>query len=240
MEKRILLLIAIVVFSAGCLVNLETGTTSPGFSINVTYGPLKAPINVTALTVNISANFIGYRHVTVNYSYPVVLIKAGPDVLNVSAFKLSKDAYLLPYYTFNDTNGMTSVTLWLKNGSITFANIKVSGKPRKLIEMSVNYEVEENGTHYIVRPLGWSEDTLELWKEVFNVTIKFDEPIQIANAPRVEFKNGTYVLPSACRVKNNNVLIIYRYSVGSIHIVGPSGDGFVGKVYFPCKETPVG
>ncbi|WP_297438344.1 hypothetical protein [Thermococcus sp.] len=237
LKKVAPLVLVLVVFSAGCLIHVERETTAPGFSLNVTYAPFKAPVNVTALTVNISANFIGYRHIVVNYSYPVILIKAGPGVRNVSAFRLSKDVYLVPYYTFNNTEGMTSVTLQLENGSMTFANIKVFGTPAKVVDITVNYEVEKNGTHHIVRPLGWSVNTLRLWNETFNATVELGEPIQIANAPRVEFKNGTYVLPTVCKSTDGGLTVIYRYSVASVYIVGPAGDGFVGKVYFPCEET---
>ena len=139
----------------------------------------------------------------------MILIKAGPSVANVSAFRLSKDVYLVPYYTFNDTNGMASVTLWLRNGSIKFANIKVSGTPTKVVDMAVTYEVEKNVTHYIVRPLSWPVNKLKLWNETFNVTVKLGEPIQIANAPKVEFKNGTYVLPLVCKSTNGGVTVIY-------------------------------
>jgi len=228
------LVLVLVVFSSGCLVQTGGKTASSSFALTVTYTPFKVPLNVTVVAINVSASFIGYKHFVINNVYPVVLIKAGPDVKNISAFRLSKDVYMLPSYLFNNSLGAYSATVWLKNGSVAIANIRFSGIPAKVIAMVVNYDVEKNGTHYIVSPLAWSVDKVTLWNETFNVTVELPEPIQIANAPTVEFKND--ILPEVCKTTEGDVTVIYRYSIGEIHIVGPTGDAFVGKVYFPCEK----
>ncbi|WP_297468642.1 hypothetical protein [Thermococcus sp.] len=243
MAKKIMVLVLILaVFSAGCLVQVgRNPSASQSFSLNVTEVPFKVPINVTAVTVNVTANFIGYRHIVVHYSYPVIFIKAGEPVYNLSTFRLSNDvymvpAYMIPVYEYNESREPLSLTAFLSNGSIVLLNIRVSGVPNKTVDMTVNYEVNKNGTHYIVRPLLVSVKRITLWNETFNVTMKFHEPIQIANAPQVEFINGTYILPGICKSKSGNMVIVYRYSIGDVYIVGPTGEGFVGKVYFPCER----
>jgi len=235
MKKVAPMVLVWVVFSAACIA--QTGGTQPsGFALNVTYAPFKVPLNVTVVAINVSANFIGYKSLVINDVYPAILIKAGPNVKNVSAFRLSKDVYILPHYLFNNSLNMYSATVWLKNGSVAIVTIKFSGIPKKVVDVVVNYDVEKNGTHYIVRPIGWSLKRITLWNETFNVTVELPEPIQIANAPTVEFKNDTYVLPEVCKKKSGDVTVIYRYSIGEIHIVGPIGEGFVGKIYFPCEK----
>ncbi|AHL22059.1 hypothetical protein [Thermococcus nautili] len=231
------LLLVLVVFSAGCLVQTGSETTSPGFVLNVTYVPFKVPLNVTAVAINVSANFIGYKSLVINDVYPAILIKAGPNVKNISAFRLSKDVYLVvPSLDEDSSEKFYSLTVWLKNGSVAIANIKFSGTPAKVVDMVVNYEVEKNGTHYVVRPMSWSIGEATLWNETFNVTVELPEPIQIANAPSVEYKNGTYVLPEVCKTASGGVTVIYRYSIGDVYVVGPIGEGFVGKIYFPCEK----
>ncbi|GAB6135548.1 hypothetical protein [Thermococcus prieurii] len=236
MRKIAPLFLVLVVFSVGCLVQTGGKTASSSFTLNVTYTPFKVPLNVTVVAINVSANFIGYKSLVINDVYPAVLIKAGPNVKNVSAFRISKDVYMLPLYLFNNSLRTYSATVWLNNGSIAIANIKFSGTPTKVVDIVVNYDVEKNGTHYVVRPIGWSLKRITLWNETFNVTVELPEPIQIVNAPTVEFKNGTYILPEVCKTTSGGVTVIYRYSIGEIHIVGPMGDAFVGKIYFPCEK----
>ena len=243
MVKKIAsLVLLLAVFSAGCLGQAgRNSSTSQSFSLNVTEVPFKVPINITAVTVNVTADFIGYRHLIVHYSYPVIFIKVGETVYNVSTFRLSNDVYMvptymIPAYEYNESHEPLSLTAFLNNGSIVLLNIRVSGVPNRTVDMTVNYEVEKNGTNYIVRPLSWSVKKIALWNEMFNVTVKLREPMQIANAPQVEFINGTYVLPNVCKSKSGDMAIVYRYSIGDVYIVGPTGDGFVGKVYFPCER----
>jgi len=241
-KKIVTFVLLLTVFSAGCLV--QSGSTpqaSQKFSINVVEVPFKVPLNITAVTVNLSVNFIGYRHLSVHYSYPVMFIRAGESVYNVSAFRLSNDVYMvppywIPAYEYNESREPVLLTAFLNNGSIVSLNIKVSGVPHKTVDMTVNYEVEKNGTHYVVRPLGWSVNTLRLWNETFNITMELHEPLQIANAPKVEFVNGTYILPDVCKYKSGSTVVVYKYSIGDVYIVGPAGRGFVGKVYFPCEK----
>ncbi len=235
--KIVPLLLVLVVFSAGCIVQTGSETTSPGFVLNVTYVPFKVPLNVTVIEINVSTNFIGYKSLVINDVYPAILVKAGSDVSNVSAFRLSKDVYLVvPALDEDSSEKFYSLTVWLKNGSVAIANIKFSGTPTRVIDIVVNYDVEKNGTHYVVRPIGWSLKRITLWNETFNVTVELPEPIQVANAPSVKFKNDTYVLPEVCKTTSGGVTVIYRYSIGEIHVIGPMGDAFVGKVYFPCEE----
>ncbi|ASA77366.1 hypothetical protein [Thermococcus sp. 5-4] len=236
-RKIVVLALIIVVFSAGCLGQAGTKNTSQEFSLKVTSVPFRVPINVTAITVNVSADFIGYRHLVIDYSYLVVFVKTDSAVFNVSAFRLSNDVYMVPYYQFKDSHGLpASITVWMKNGSTAFVNINVSGTPKRVVNMVVNYEVDKNGTYYVVRPLGWSVKRLNLWNETFNVTVELNEPIQMVNAPPVKLINNTYILPSACKVTNGSTTAVYKYSVGDVYIVGSVGEGFVGKIYFPCEK----
>ncbi len=241
-KKIVALVLLLMVFSAGCLMQMDSRpSSSQGFSLNVTEVPFKVPINVTAVTVNITANFVGYRHLTVHYSYPVIFIRAGAPVYNVSTFRLSRDVYmvptyLIPTYEYKESREPTSITAFLNNGSIVLLNIGVSGVPNNTVEMSIDYEVERNGTHYIVRPIGWSVKKIALWNETFNIILELHEPLKIANAPQVEFVNGTYILPNVCKSKSGNTVVVYGYSIGDVYIVGPAGKGFVGKVYFPCER----
>ncbi len=232
-RKIVPLLLLFVVLSAGCLGHEETKTN---FSIKINAVPFNPGINVTAVMFHVHAKFIGYKHVTVNYSYPAILIKTSPDVLNLSAFKLSDDVYMLPYYSFKNPENLASILVRMKNGSTTSVDIRVEGTPKKSIEMTINYEVKKNGMHYLVRPIGWSVKKLTVWNETFNVTLVIQRPIQIANAPTVELKNDTYLLPELCKTKSGSVTAIYKYSVGDVYVIGPAGEGFVGKVYFPCEK----
>ncbi|ASJ01512.1 hypothetical protein [Thermococcus gorgonarius] len=241
-RKIVALVLILTVFSAGCLVQIGSKpSASRGFSVNVTAAPFNVPVNITAVMVNVSVNFVGYRHLTVHYSYPVIFIKVGGSVYNVSTFRLSNDVYMVPSYSIpayehNESGVPLSLTAFLNNGSIVLVDIEVSGVPNETVDMVVNYEVEKNGTHYVVRPLGWSLEKITLWGEVFNLAMELHEPIQIANAPAVRFVNGTYIVPSVCKVKNGNTVVSYKYSIGDVYIVGPAGRGFVGKVYFPCEK----
>jgi len=237
MKKIAPLVLVLVVFSAGCLVQTGGETTSSSFTLNVTYTSFKVPINVTVVAINVSTNFIGYKHLVINDVYPAILIKAGPDVSNVSAFRLSKDVYLAVPSLYEDySERFYSLTVWLRNGSVAIANVKFSGTPTKVVDMIINYDVDKNGTHYVVRPIGWSLKRITLWNETFNVTVELPEPIQIANAPSVEYRNGTYILPGVCKTTSGDVTVIYKYSIGDVYVVGPSGEGFVGKIYFPCEK----
>ena len=236
-KKIVVLALIITVFSAGCLAQVGTKNASQGFSLRVSSVPFRVPISVTAIMVNVSAGFIGYRHLVSNYQYFVVFVKTDSAVFNVSAFKLSDDVYVVPYYQFKDSHGLpASITVWMKNGSTAVVNINVSGIPKRIVNMVVNYEVDKNGTHYVVRPIGWSVKRLSLWNETFNVTVELNEPIQILNAPPAKLFNNTYILPSSCRVTNGGITVVYKYSIGNVYIVGSLGEGFVGKIYFPCEK----
>ncbi|WP_457743023.1 hypothetical protein [Thermococcus sp.] len=234
MRRPIALVLILAVLSAGCISH-STKTTST-FSMNVTYIPHRISVNVTVTAINVTANFIGYKHLTINNTYVAVFLKAGPEIANISASRLSRDIYMLSPYLFNDPVKWYSTGVWLKNGSVASVDIRFKGIPKPVVRIVVNYEVKKNGTHFIVRPLGWSSERLTLWNETFNVTLRFQGPIQIANAPEVKFENGTYILPTICREKNDDVTVIYRYSVGDIYIVGSGGEGFMGKIYFPCED----
>jgi len=239
MRKIAPLVLVLVVFSAGCLVQTGGKTASSSFALNTTYIPSKAevPVNVTAIAINVTVNFIGYKNITFTQVYPVVLVNVGPDVVNVtSSFRLSDNTYAVPGYLFDRLNNVNTliVGLVLQNGSAPGLKIEFSGTPTKVVDMVVNYDVEKNGTHYIVRPIGWSLKRITLWNETFNVTVELPEPIQIANAPTVEFKND--ILPEVCKTTEGDVTIIYKYSIGDVYLVGPAGKSFVGIIYFPCEK----
>ncbi len=236
-------LLALVVLGSGCVVNVKGNSPQRGFSLSLqTEGNTTVVKNWTAVRVNITSQFIldGQGTINMNKGFTAILLETENDVVNLSAFPLGKNVYLIPPYMFSEWQQpgekYTPLNARMKDGYYVSVDVRYRGTPNRSVGLSLSFDVKKlNDGNYRVEIITFGSGTFEAFGEEYRIVVlPVKSSLNFVNIPSERYLgNWTYILPPTNRYKENGVTTIVEYPVAEVYIEHNGHMAFLGKVYFP-------
>ncbi|ASJ02782.1 hypothetical protein A3L09_05705 [Thermococcus profundus] len=254
MKKRwavFALLLAVIVFSSGCTLRVGEDKNESRFTIQVEPEGSKAIADWKAVSLRVAEYYIlpSNRSIFMTKERTLILLKASNDVVNMSAFPLGNNTYLIPTYS-TDTGfkkGWNHVSLLIrfKNGTPGSLDLLWRGKPSESVMQEVHFSVEEVENGYRLTPVGLSVSEFSAFGKTYRILILPPDTPSNLSLPDTEdylvlWTNKTLTVPLTNTRKSGDTIVVVTQPIAAIYVASNEGLAFFDKLQFPYEEFEKG